>query len=195
MAHRLDHPLHLMFPSFVNRDLKPRIALRLADLIHLRRRREAVFQLDASFKGFDLRIVEHTLDLDQIGFRNMVAGMEQRLGQVAVIREQHEPFAVEIQAADRKHAHGDSVQEVLHRGTSLRIIQRGHDVLGLVEDQIHIGLRSPKMFPIDFDMVASGIDFGAEFLYHATIDRHAPGRDQLLGFASRSQSGAGNEFL
>jgi len=75
-----------------------------------------------------------------------------------------------------------------------------HDVLGRIrlllgEDQIHIGLRSPKMFPIDFDMVASGIDFGAEFLYHATIDRHAPGRDQLLGFASRSQSGAGDEFL
>ena len=184
MAHRLDHPLHLMFPSFVNRDLKPRIALRLADLIHLRRRREAVFQLDASFKGFDFRIVEHALDLDQIGFRDMVARMEQGLGQIAVIRQQHEPFAVEIQTADRKYAHADPVQEVLHRRASLRIIQRGHDVLGLVEDHIHVGLCSPQMFPIDFDMVASGIDFGAEFLYHATIDRHAPGRDQLLGFAS-----------
>ena len=112
-----------------------------------------------------------------------------------MIRQQHESFAVEIQAADRKHAHADPMQEILDRGTSLGIVQRGHDVLGLVEDQIHIGLRGPKMFPIDFDMVASGIDFGAEFLYHATIDRHTPGRDQLLGLAPRSQSGAGEELL
>lgn len=76
MAHRFDHPLHLVLPALVNRDLQPGIALRPADFIDLRRRRESVFQFDASLKGLDLRIVEHTLDLDQIGFGNMVAGME-----------------------------------------------------------------------------------------------------------------------
>lgn len=143
MAHGLDHPLHLMFPALVNRDLKPGIALRLADLIHLCRRCEAVFQFDASFKGFDLGIIEHALDLDQIGFRNMIARMEQRLSQIPMIREQHEPFTVEIQAADRKYAHSDSVQKILDRGTAFRIIQRGHDILGLIQNQIDVRLRSP----------------------------------------------------
>lgn len=177
MAHGLDHPLHLMFPALVDRDLKPRIALRLADLIHLCRCSEAVFQFDASFKGFDLRIVEHALDLDQIGFRNMVARMEQRLSQIPMIRKQHEPFTVEIQAADRKYTHSDSVQKILDRGAAFRIVQRGHDILGLIQDQIDIRLRSPQMFPIDFDMVASRINFGAEFLHHSAVDRHTAGRD------------------
>lgn len=112
-----------------------------------------------------------------------------------MIRQQHESFAVEIQAADRKHAHADPMQEVLDRGTSLGIVQRGHDVLGLIEDQIHIGLRGPQMLAVDFDVVASGIDLGAEFLHHAAVDGHAPGRDQFLGFTSRSQSGTGDELL
>lgn len=195
MADGFDHPLHLMLPSFVNRDFEPGIAFRPADLVHLRRRREAIFQFDAPLKHFNLGIVEHTLDLDQIGFRNMVAWMEQGLGQIAVIGQQHEPLAVEIQPSDRKHAHRDSVQEILHGRATLRIVQGGHDVLRLVEDEIDIRLRRPQMLAVDLDVVPVRIDLGAELLHHAAVDRHAAGRDQLLSLAPRGQPCAGDEFL
>ncbi len=195
MAYRLDHPLYLMFPSLVDGHLEPGIAFPLTDLIHFCRCREAIFQFDASFERLDLGIVKHTLHLDQIGFGDMVAWMEQRLGQVPMIRQQHESFTVEIQPSDRKHPHRDSMQQILHGRTTFRIVERGHDIFGLVEDEIDIGLRRPQMLAIDLDVVAAGVDLGTKLLHHVAVDGHASGRNQFLGLAPRGQSGTGDQFL
>lgn len=105
MAHGLDHSLDLVLAAFMNGDFKPGVALGSADLVDLRRSRKAIFKFDTPFEGLDFCIVEYALDLDQIGLRHMVARMKQRLRQISMIREQHEAFAVEIQPADREHAH------------------------------------------------------------------------------------------
>ena len=85
MADGLDHPLDLMFPALMDGDFEPGIALRLADLHDFRRCRKPIFEFHAPFKGLDLGIVEHALDLDQVGLRNMVARMQQRLCEIPMI--------------------------------------------------------------------------------------------------------------
>lgn len=102
MADGFNHPLDLVFPAFMDGDFKPGIALRLTDLRYFRRRRKPIFQLDTSLQGLNLGIVEDALDLDQVGFGNVVARMEQRLREISVIGQQHEPFTVEIQPPDGK---------------------------------------------------------------------------------------------
>jgi len=80
MADRLDHPLDLVFAALMDSDFQPRIAFGSADFIDLRRGGKTIFEFDSPFKRLDFRIVEDTLDLDEIGLRHMVARMEQRLG-------------------------------------------------------------------------------------------------------------------
>jgi hypothetical protein len=109
MANCLDHPLDLMLTALMNGDLEPGIAFRLADLRHFRRCGKPVLQFDAPFEGLDLGIVEHAFHLDQISFRNMVAWMEQRLREIAMIGQQHEPFTIEIQPPNWKDPHRHAV--------------------------------------------------------------------------------------
>lgn len=64
MADGLDHPLDLMLPALMDGDFKPGIALCLADLQDFRRCRKPILEFNAPFKGLDLGIVEHALNLD-----------------------------------------------------------------------------------------------------------------------------------
>lgn len=105
MADSLDHPLNLMFTPLMNRHFEPGIAFSLADLRHFRRCGEPILKFNAPFKGLNFGIVEHALDLDQIGFRDMVAWMEQRLCEIPMIGQQHEPFTIEVQPPDGKYPH------------------------------------------------------------------------------------------
>jgi hypothetical protein len=195
MTDGLDHPFDLMFPSLMNGDFEPRITLRFADFHHFCRRGESILEFDAAFEGFDFVIIKNALDFDQICFRNMVAGVQERLCQLSMVCEQHETFTVEIQPSDRKHPHGHSMQKILHRRTTFGIVQSGHHVFRLVEDKVYIGLRSTQMFAVHLDMILIRINLGAEFLHDMAVDRHAPGRNELLGLAPRRQPGTGDKFL
>jgi hypothetical protein len=195
MADGLDHPLHLMLTSLMDGDFKPGIALCPADLIDLGRGSEAVFQFDAAFERVDLGIVEYAFNLDEICLGHVIAGMEQRLGQVPMICQQHEPFTIEIQPPDGEHTHRNPAQKILHGRATLRIVERGHDVLRFVENHVDIGLRGPEMFAVDLDVVPVRVNLGAKLLHHVAVDGHASGRNQFLGLAARGQSGTGNQFL
>lgn len=195
MADGLDHSFHLMLTSLMDRDFKPGVALGSADLVNLRRSGEAVFEFDAPFERIDFGVIEHALHFNEIRLRHMVARMEQRLGQVAMIRQQHEPFTIEIQPADREHSHRDPMQVVFHGGAAFGIIERGHDVLGLVQNQVNIRLCGPQMFAVDLDVVAIRINFSAKLLHHVAVNGHPSGHNQFLGLAPRRNPGTGNQLL
>ncbi len=177
MAYGLDHPLDLMLPALMDSDFEPGIALRLADLHDFRRCRKPILEFHAPFKGLDLGIVEHALDLDQISFRDMVAWMKQRLREIAMIGQQHEPFTIEIQPPDWKDPHRHPVQEILHGWTPLGVVEGGHDIFGLVEDEVDVGLRGPQVLAVDLDVISVRIHLGAKFLHHMAVDGHATGGD------------------
>lgn len=195
MADGLDHSLDLVLPALMDSDFQPGIALRLADLHDFRRCRKPILEFNAPFKGLNFGIVEHALDLDQIGFRDMVAWMEQRLCEIPMIGQQHEPFTIEVQSPDGKYPHRHPVQEILHGWTPFGIVESGHDIFGLVEDEVNIGLSGPQVLAVDLDVISVRIHLGAKFLHHMAVDGHTTGCDQLFGLASRSKPGPGDEFL
>ena len=195
MTDGFEHALHLMFSSLMDRHFQPGIALRPTDLLHLRRSRQAIFQFNAPLQCPDFGIVEYTLDLDQIRFLDMVPWVEKRLGEVPVIRQQHESFTIEIQAADRKYAHRHAAQKIFHGRAAFGILKRGHHVLRLVQQNIDIGLCGAQMLAVDFDMVAVRIDLRAEFSDHAAVDRDAAGRDQFFSLTPGGQAGSRNQLL
>lgn len=195
MADGLNHPLDLMFAALMDGDFQPGVALGPADLRDFRRGGEAIFKFDAPFECVNLGIVEHAFDLDEIGLRHVVPRVQQRLRQITVIREQHEAFAIEIQPADRKHAHRHATQKILHGRTPFGIVKRRHDVLGLIEDQIDIRLGGAQMLPVDLDVVAIRVDFRAKLFNDVTVDRHPARHNQFFGFAPRRHPGTGNQLL
>ena len=127
--------------------------------------------------------------------RDALARMEQRLRNTAVVGQQHQPFAVEIEPPDRKHTHPDAAQKIGDRRTAGRIAHRGDDVLRLI--QHHKGLRRCRLdvAAVHFDMVLCRIDFHPHFAHNRPIDRHAALRDQFLRLAARGQTGIGDHFL
>ncbi len=83
------------------------------------------------------------LHLHQIGLGPLVPGVGQPVGQVAVVGEQQQPFAVRVQPAGRVDPrHGDVVSQ---RRPSLRAGAIGQHAVGLEEEQIakaHQGIVS-----------------------------------------------------
>ncbi len=125
----------------------------------------------------------------------MVAWMEQRLCEIPMIGQQHEPFTIEVQPPDRKDPHRHPVQEILHGWTPFGVVESGHDIFGFVQDEVNIGLSGPQVLAVDLDVISVGIHLGAKFFHHMAVDGHTTGRDQLFGLPSRSKPGPGDEFL
>ncbi len=125
----------------------------------------------------------------------MVAWMEQRLRQITMIGQQHEPFTIEIQPPDGENPHRHPVQEILHGWTAFGVVKSRHNIFGLVKDQIDKGLSGPQVFAVYLDVIPVGIHLGAKFFHHMAVDGHTTGGDQLFGLSSRSKPGPGYEFL
>ena len=125
----------------------------------------------------------------------MAERFQQGLRQIAVIGQQHQPFAVEIEPADGKHAHGDTAQKILHGRPAAGIVQRRHNVLGLVQHQIHERLGGRQMFAVHLHVIPLRIDLRAEFRDHLAVDGHASARNQHLRLPARCQPGRRDNFL
>ncbi len=132
-------------------------------------------------------------------FATYTLGTERRgciesFGEVAVVGEQQHSAGVEVEPPDRHQPHADVPDVVDDRGSSLRVAERAHDVLRLVQCDVdeRLGLDAAA---VHFHARAAGIGARAELGHHPTVDFHATGHDQLLGGASRCNSCAGQYFL
>ena len=195
MPHRLQHALHLMFPPLMNRDLQPGVLFSLSDFFHPRRAGDAILHLHAAFQGFDLVVRQHPLHFDQVRFGDMVPGMDQRLRQIAVVGQQHQPFAVRIQSADRKHADAHAMKQILHRRPAFGIAQRRHDSLRFIQHDIGMRLDRLQMTAIDLDVIPSWIHAGSKFPYDLPVHGHPSLRDHRLRLPSRRQPRTCNHLL
>ena len=79
-----EHPLHLVLPSFVEDELgAPR-----GEAPRLRRRREAVLELDTVAQPLQRVLGRIALDVGDIGLLDAVARMGEPMGKLPVVREQ-----------------------------------------------------------------------------------------------------------
>jgi hypothetical protein len=82
--------------------------------------------------------IRSTPNLYAIGFLDVIARMRKSLAERAVVGENDQPRAVEVQAADGNHRLTDGANQIAHAGAALRIRHRGHETCRLVVGKINV---------------------------------------------------------
>ena len=143
-----------------------------------------------------LRVADVRADGDAVGFGDVVAGVHDEVGEIAVVGEQQHALAVLVQPANRVdalrhilHQLGDtlSAQLVAHGGhIAARLVQ--HDVIFL------IALLKVDPFAVDGDDVAVWIDLLSQHR-RAAVDLNFALGDPLLDLSAGSDSLLGEHLL
>src|ERR1051325_7833079 len=102
MSDQLKHATHLLVASLVKQDFKPRVRLRLVELLDsCRRGARAVFERDAASQSENPAFSRHTFDFDFVDFLDAIASRRDEVSEIAVVREQQETFGVEVEPSNR----------------------------------------------------------------------------------------------
>ena len=183
MAHRLAHSLYLVLAAFMDDELDARGTER-ADL---RGRRAAVVEVDALGQLPERLWTRLALHLDVVDLVHLVARVREAMCQLSVVREQERAGRVRVEAADG-HQPRRMVDEVDDGRASLRVARRRDDAGRLVQEDVGELLRRDAA-PVDLDHIPSPNEVVQ--LAAASVDRDAPGLDQLVGAAARGDPGTG----
>ena len=156
--------------------------------------RGAVVEPDPGAQRGEVAGRDRAAHLDVIGLGHVAARGEQPGGQLAVVGEQEDALAVEVEAADRGDLDRQVAQVVHHRRAAAVVGDRGDAALGLVEQDVEVGLGVDAL-AVDRDPVGVGVDLGAELADDLAVDRDPARDDELLGLAPRRHPGLGQVAL
>ena len=133
--------------------------------------------------------------LHQIGLLHPRRCAGQRIGQRAVVGHQQQAFALVVQPAHRKDPRARALKKLHHRRPALRIGNRRHVPLWLVQHVVARLLRLLQQLAVHADVVPRRVRLRAQLRHHLAVHPHAPFGDQRLRLASRGHSGGGNDLL
>ncbi|MFZ0618459.1 MAG: hypothetical protein WAM01_07210, partial [Candidatus Acidiferrales bacterium] len=142
---------------------------------------------------------EQRSKLDMPGLRQTM-GLQEAIGEIAVIGKQDESGSMVFEAADGKDTLGNAVEQLAEAAAAFGIGKSGDDFGGFMEREINaltIGRRGFRLNEAsgNLDVIARGVGFGAEFGDGASVDGNQARGDKGFGVAARGQAGAGNDFL
>ena len=135
-----------------------------------------IFQHHAVPPGLQLLFIRPAREQDAVLLLVAVPGMGQAVGQLAIVGEQDQPLALDIQAAHRVERAGQ-VHQVAHGGARVgRFYGREH-AARLVQGHVLQRLGRLDRPPIHQDVVYQGVGLAAD-AGNLAVDDHAPGGDQ-----------------
>jgi hypothetical protein len=108
--------------------------------------------------------------------------MHEPISQVAVVRQEQEPFACFIETANRVHALADLWYEIHDERPPCRIAICAQITLGLVDEPVHRALDTNRL-AVNADSLIRP-DLGAQLADGMAIHRHAAGANQFLALAA-----------
>jgi hypothetical protein len=172
----------LALAALVHRDLKL-CETRLAPHdLDFDRRGPAILEHDAAPPDVEYVVTHVAVHRHLVNLGVAVAWVRQPLGQLAIVGEQNQAFAVGIQPSDRVQVafYG---HQIAHRiAIILALRARGrHDLAWLVEHNVYALGRGVDAFAVDAHIVDRRVGFVAEDRLLA-VDRDASLFDQGLGF-------------
>jgi hypothetical protein len=123
-----------------------------------------------------------------------VAGMEDAVGPLAVVGEDHQALRLHVQAPGRPEPLAPGVDE-RHDGSATPLVAcRAEEAPRLVDGEVDRGWGGPERLSVHLDPVVRRIRGLAE-CGEPAIDSHAAVGDELLGTAARRQASARDELL
>jgi len=157
---------------------------------------EFAFVLDPVEEFRDVRLVKIAVEDDAVTLHDLVAGMGEPVGEVAVVGEDEEAFAVLVEASGAEHALALEVggKEVKDGLAAVRVGVGAEEALGFVEDKGDgAGGLGGEGLLVNEDGVV-GLTFVAEFSDFSVVADFAVA-DEGLRFATGTESGVGDDFL
>src|SRR6185437_2998675 len=88
-----------------------------------------------------------------------------------------------------------AMQQIEHRGSSLRIARRAHHVIRFIKCDVDEMPGLVNQLAIDLDVIAFDVSLRAKLGDNLAIDRNAAFQNELLGLPPRSHAGSRNDFL
>ena len=149
---------------------------------------DAVCQANTRSQAFKLVHIGFRSNLCLIDFRQMIPRNRDDFCELTVVGHEDEPFSIIIESADGVDF-ALYVNQIRYLDSPLWISDRGNDLSGLIQQNVHLARRGWNPFPVNFYMIASRVGLGAQLSHDLTIDRYSPLLNYNLGLASRRQSG------
>jgi hypothetical protein len=162
----------------------------------LRRGRHTVVQLDAAAEAGQGISARRPVHQHQVGLGVLEARMAQLERQVAVVGQQQQALAVQVQPAHGIEPHR-SLEQRLQPRPAARVVEHRQHARGFVEHQIAAPGRRPRLdqLAIDAHLVLLRVHLDAQFRDHRAIDRHAAGLDHLVAGPPRGDPRVGHYLV
>jgi len=134
-------------------------------------------------------------DFDEISFFDAVRSLGEGVGEFAVVGDEEQTFALEVESADGIEALTELGEELHDGGAAFGVGNRGDVAARLVEQKVAMALGAVEKLAIDADVIARGVGFGAEDRDNLAIDLDAALGDELFGVAAAGDAGLGEDLL
>jgi hypothetical protein len=199
VADRIAHVAHLPRASLVERDRDQRLVLPSAearlDQPHDGRSGAPARDVHAAPEPIQRLLPGNAPHPRVVLPLHLVLRVQQALHERPVVREQQHALGVVVEPPDRIDVLPHIRQQVEHGGSPLGVLPRRHVAARLVEHDVAMPLREMDPLPVDADVVAIGVGFGAQFEDGRAVDRHASVRDERFGRAPGGDARRGEDLL
>ena len=131
--------------------------------------------------------------LNEVFLLDAIPGMGEEIGQLTVVGDEDQPFAHSVEPADGEQPLL-ARDEIDDARPAVGVEVRGHhaDRLG---EHVDNALRVGEPLAIDPDLLAEGIDAGAEFRDHLAVDLDPACRDQFFAVPPAAEPGRREHLL
>ena len=193
VPHRLEQPLHLVLLALVERHLDPGVVVGLDDAgaVH---GHEVAFHPDPALQPLERLRLGHPVDLGVVDAGHLVARVGDALREGSVVGQQDQALGRHVEPPDREEP-GEVGDEVHHRRPPRGVLPRGDDAAGLVEDEVHVGLRCLHPDAVHAHVVRGEVGLRPELAHVLAVHRDPALQHQLLGPAPRGEAGPGQDLL
>ncbi len=185
---------NLAFAALVQHDPHPNTIFAALQHVNPGWRRRHIVQLHAIAPLAQRLCRRRLVEQRTIFFFNLIAGVCQALGKLAVVGHQQQAFAVIIEPANRKQPRGQ-IDQSNHCWAALRIIGGGNDAGGFIQHDVGSRINFPDRLTVDENRILLGINACAGDNHDFAIDRHPAGANELLAVAPRGDTGARQYLL
>ena len=184
-----------MLAALAQADLEPRLRREPAERPEAARHHDTFLETDAAAHAPEHAAVGRAVHLHLVDALDAASRVHQALGQGAVVGEEKQAAALQVQATDRIQPLVHVREQITHRGTALGVGQRAHHATRLVDHDGTAARAWRELLAVDGDGVADAIGTDAQLADHLAVHADASSEDERFGLAARGRAECAQDLL